>query len=121
VELNDSNTTFAAVKSLIEKFIQDRDWKKFHTPRNLAESICIESAELLEIFQWTTADEAKSMVKDAAELKKIQEELADILIYCISMLNATGTDIVKALLNKIRKNETKYPSEVFKGTYSKMG
>ena len=120
MELDDSSTTFATVKSLIEKFIQDRDWKRFHTPRNLAESISIESAELLEIFQWITTDEAHLM-KNAANFERLQEELADILIYCISMFNAIGTDIVKALVDKIQKNETKYPSEVSKGTYSKMG
>jgi dCTP diphosphatase len=119
MELDDSNTTFAAVKTLVEKFVQDRDWKKFHTPRNLAESICIESAELLEIFQWTATDETHLM-KDAFNLERLQEELADILIYCVSMFNAMGTDIVKALVGKIQKNETKYPSEVFKETYSKM-
>ena len=75
MELDISNTTFAAVKSLVEKFIQDRDWKSFHTPRNIAESICIESTELLEVFQWTTTDETHIM-RDAANLERLQEELA---------------------------------------------
>ena len=103
MELDDSNTTFATVKSLIEKFIQYRDWRKFHTPRNLAESISIESAELLEIFQWTTADEAQKTVKDTNELTRLRGKAADVIIYCLSLSNATGIDIVKALVDKIRK------------------
>jgi len=119
MELDDSNTTFKTVKSLIEKFIQDRDWKKFHTPRNLAESISIESAELLEIFQWTTNDEDWSVMQDESKLK-MQEELADILIYCFSLSNAAGIDIVQSLLSKIKRNEAKYPTELYKGTSKKL-
>lgn len=89
----------------VRKFSSDRDWEQFHTPENVAKSICIEAAELLECFQWNN-DYNKN---------KVEEELADVLCYCINMADAIGVDLEEIILNKMAKNEVKYPVEKAKG------
>ena len=89
----------------LKKFQTEREWKKFHTPENLAKSISIEAAELLEHFQW-----GKEIDVDGVE-----EELADVLIYCIYMADAMDFDIKEIILDKIKKNAVKYPVDKSKG------
>ncbi len=93
----------------IIKFRDDRDWKKFHTPENLAKSISIESAELLECFQWN-----KNFNK-----KEVNEELADILIYCIYLVDALEINIEDIINDKIELNSKKYPLDKSKGSSKK--
>ncbi|AEP36757.1 nucleotide pyrophosphohydrolase [Taylorella asinigenitalis] len=88
------------VLKAIDNFNSKRDWKKFHSPENLAKSISIEAAELLEIFQWN------SKVIDEEHLK---EELADVLIYCLDMALSLNIDPEKIILDKLNKNSIKYP------------
>jgi dCTP diphosphatase len=97
------------IKRII-KFRDDRDWKQFHTPENLAKSIQIEAGELLEEFQW------QSKEKDIDNLKK---ELADILIYCVLLAEHYCLDINEIIRNKIIENETKYPIKKVKGKSKK--
>lgn len=82
------------------KFQKDRDWKKFHTPENLAKSISIEAAELLEHFQWG---------KEYDE-SEVADELADVLIYSLYMVDAFGFDLKEIIYNKMEKNAIKYPA-----------
>jgi len=83
----------------ILKFRDDRNWKQFHTPENLAKSISIESAELLENFQW-----GKDFDRD-----NVLDELADVMNYCILMADSLDADIIEIINNKINKNDEKYP------------
>ena len=93
----------------IIKFQTERDWKKFHTPENLAKSISIEAAELLEHFQWG---------KEYDE-EKVADELADVLIYCMYMADAMDFDIKEIIQNKIKKNAIKYPVDKARGNAKK--
>ena len=93
----------------IRKFNKDRDWEQFHTPENLAKSIAIEAGELLECFQWSPEFDRQA----------VQEELADVMSYCIDMADALGVDLEEILLDKIAKNEAKYPVEKSKGNSKK--
>lgn len=88
------------------KFRDERNWKQFHNPKDLAISICLEAAELLETFQWSGADTQCDEKKD-----KIREELADVLNYCILMADACGLDMDEIVQDKIKKNAQKYPVE----------
>ena len=88
------------------KFRDDRNWKQFHNPKDLAISISLEAAELLEVFQWSAADTVCEDKKD-----KIREELADVLNYCILMADACDLDMDEIVVEKIRKNNEKYPVE----------
>ena len=96
--------------SRIIKFSEDRDWDQFHSPANLAKSISIEAGELLECFQW---DENKY------DLRKVREELADVIIYCVDMLDKLGLDADEIVNAKMDQNEDKYPVEKAKGTATK--
>ena len=97
------------LKSEIIKFQKERDWKKFHTPENLAKSISIEAAELLEHFQWGKE----------YNLNEVADELADVLNYCILMVDALDLDIKEIVLNKIEKNAIKYPVDKARGNSKK--
>lgn len=98
----------------ILKFRNDRNWKQFHTPKDLAISISLESAELLEIFQWSGKDLVCKKKKE-----QISEELADIMIYCILMAEACKLDIDEIIKNKIAINNKKYPVSKSKGNAKK--
>lgn len=100
---------FSDVKREVVQFTEDRNWDQFHTPENLAKSISIEAAELLECFQWNSDYD-----KDA-----VTEELADVMNYCILMADKIGVDIEEAIINKIRKNAEKYPVEKSYGSSKK--
>lgn len=96
------------------KFRDDRDWRQFHTPKDLVISMNLEAAELLEIFQWSGAD-----LECQAKLDSIREELADVLSYCILMADVCGLDLDKIMNEKITKNEAKYPVEKARGNATK--
>lgn len=94
----------------IRKFSDDRDWNQFHTPANLAKSISIESNELLECFQWSDKD---------YNLDAVKEELADVLVYCVNMLDTLQLDADEIINKKLDQNERKYPIEKSKGNSKK--
>ncbi len=94
----------------IRKFTEDRDWDQFHSPENLAKSIVIEAAELLECFQWDN---------DAFDEEHVKEELADVLIYCQNMLDKLALDVDEIVNRKMERNEAKYPVEKARGNAGK--
>ncbi len=96
------------------QFRDDRDWKQFHNPKDLAISISLEAAELLEIFQWSGSD-----VSDEGKTEKIKEELADVINYCILMADRCGLDLDEIVQEKVRKNSEKYPVEKARGKSDK--
>lgn len=98
----------------ILKFRDDRNWKQFHNPKDLAISISLESAELLEIFQWSADDTAC-----ADKLDKIKEELADVVNYCVLMADACGINLDEIVRDKIKRNSEKYPVEKAFGSKEK--
>lgn len=100
------------MEELIRKillFRDQRDWKQFHTPENLAKSISIEAAELLENFQWD----------NDFDKNKVTEELADVMMYCILMADSIDVDILKIIEDKLNKNSLKYPVDKSKGNSKK--
>ena len=98
------------------KFRDDRNWRQFHNPKDLALSISLEAAELLEVFQWSGADTVCESKKD-----KIKEELADVLNYCILMADVCGLDMDEIVQEKIKRNNEKYPVEKAKDSAKKYG
>ena len=98
----------------ILKFRDDRDWKQFHNPKDLAISISLEAAELLEVFQWSGENTGIEGKED-----KIREELADVINYCVLMADACGLDIDEIVQEKIKVNNQKYPVEKAKGKSDK--
>ena len=98
----------------IIQFRDERDWLQFHTPKDLAISISLEAAELLELFQWSGTD-----LRCPRQDDRVREELADILSYCILMADRYGFDLDEILLEKLKKNEEKYPAELVRGSKEK--
>lgn len=98
----------------VQKFRDDRNWKQFHNPKDLALSISLEAAELLEVFQWSGSDTVCE-----SKIDKIKEELADVLVYCIHMADACGLDMDEIIQEKMKKNNEKYPVEKAKDTAKK--
>ena len=97
------------------QFRDDRNWRQFHTPKDLAISMNLEAAELLEIFQWSGSDTDCS----DEQLTKLRDELADVLSYCILMADVCGLDLDEIMNAKVTKNEAKYPVEKARGNAAK--
>lgn len=96
-------------------FRDARDWRQFHTPKDLAISMSLEASELLEVFQWSGSD----VTCDETKLSKVREELADVLSYCILMADVCGLDLDEIMNAKVDKNEAKYPVEKSRGSAAK--
>ena len=94
----------------IRKFTEDQDWDQFHSPSNLAKSIVIEAAELLECFQWSDEE---------YDLQHVKEELADVMVYCQKLLDKLGLDADEIINMKMTQNEAKYPVDKAKGKSDK--
>lgn len=105
--------TQETIKQVLQ-FRDDRNWKQFHNPKDLAISISLEAAELLEIFQWSADD-----VWCSEKIARIREELADVVNYSILMADACGLDLDEIVQEKIRKNAEKYPVEKSYGSKEK--
>jgi NTP pyrophosphatase (non-canonical NTP hydrolase) len=101
----------------IRQFRDERDWKQFHDPKNLAMSIAIEAAEIMEHFQWVDRD--KSLQHAAESREEIADEIADVAIYLIELADVTGIDLQTAILAKLKKNAVKYPVEKSRGSITK--
>lgn len=90
-------------------FAAERDWEPFHTPRNLMLALTGEVGELAELFQWKTDAEAAAMADDAAAFERLQEELADVMMYLVRLADVCQVDLDRALRDKLGKNARKYP------------
>ena len=112
--MSDNQISIEELKSTVEKFVNERDWEKFHSPKNLSMSISIEASELMELFQWLTFKESKEKMKEGKLRKNAIDEIADVMIYAISFCNRNNIDISDAIVQKMKKNEKKYPANEFK-------
>lgn len=115
--MSDAETTVAQLRELVEQFVTQRDWRQFHTPKNLAMALAIEAAELMEHFQWLTPEQSRALADQPAPLSEVADELADVLCYVLAMANELGLDLSAAIRQKMVKNEQKYPAEEYRGRY----
>lgn len=115
-ERSDGATTVGDLRAAVAAFVAERDWEQYHTPKNLAMSIAIEAAEIMEHFQWYGLEEsAARLAQDDAERAEVADELADVLIYCLSFANATGIDLSAAVLAKLERNQGRFPAARVRG------
>jgi len=108
------------LKSLTERIVafrDERDWKQFHNPKDLALSLSLEAAEVLELYQWKTGDGIDAVARDRKG--QLADELADVLYYTLLMAHDAGIDLEPALIDKLRRNAEKYPVEKAKGSSKK--
>lgn len=115
--MRDETSTISDLKQLVRDFVDERNWQPFHDAKNLAASIAIEAAELMEHFQWLRSDELNRVQADASQMQAIREETADIAAYLLSFADRMGIDLAAALEDKMRKNALKYPVEQFRGKF----
>lgn len=116
---HDADTSVAALREAVAKFVDERDWRQFHTPKNLAMSLAIEAAELMEHFQWLTPEQSRAVAGDAGKLHDVGEELADVLCYAFALANELQLDISDCVRRKLIRNAEKYPADEFRGRYGR--
>lgn len=105
----DNKTLISELKSEVKEFVRSRDWTKQHNAKNLALSISIEAAELLEHFQWDNQKDVDSQLLDANKKNAVSAELADVIIYCLSFANHNDIDISEAIRRKMEINHDRFP------------
>ena len=115
--MSDKQTTIQEIRSLIDSFADERDWQQFHSPKNLSMSISIEAAELMELFQWLSLEEAKKVMESGKSRENAIDEIADVLIYAFAFCIRNNIDISDAIRQKMKKNIKKYPKDKYKGRF----
>lgn len=116
--MKDKSTTIRELRNLVAEFTRERDWEQFHDPKNLAMSIAIEAAELMEHFQWDRNEQIPAILEDPGRRREIEEELADVICYCLSLANNLEIDLSEAVERKVLKNAEKYPPGEYRGRHS---
>ncbi len=111
----DASVTIEQLRQAVQAFVDERDWRKFHTPKNLAMSLAIEAAEVMEHFQWLDVGESIAYAQDEPRRTEVAEEIADVCCYLLSLVNALDIDLSAAVLAKLVKNAQKYPAAEFRG------
>lgn len=116
---NDENTTLGALKTEVLAFARAREWEQFHSPKNLSMAIAAEAAELMEPLLWATPEESRAIVRRPEKRGPLQDELADIVIYCLQFANQADIDLASAIAAKMARNAEKYPVEKARGRSDK--
>lgn len=118
--MDDGQTTIAEIRAAVGCFVQERAWEKYHTPKNLAMSVAIEAAELMEHFQWLTPEEAQQAVQDPQELAAVAAEIADVAAYLFALCNVLKVDLSTAVREKLERNRQRFPVERCYGEYRRQ-
>ncbi|NVM18351.1 MAG: nucleotide pyrophosphohydrolase [Candidatus Lokiarchaeota archaeon] len=117
---DDDNTSVSFFKKEVQKFVRERNWTKFHTPKNLIQALSIEVSELSEIFLFKDIS-IETIKNDMSLLENISDEIADVFIYLVSLVNSINLDLTSAFIKKMEKNKDKYSLEEFNnGSYQKL-
>ena len=111
----DDATTVKELREIVRQFVAERDWKQFHSPKNLSMALAIEAGELMEHFQWISPEKSRNL--DNVAKLEAAEELADVLCYALAIANEMDIDLASTLQAKMVKNRAKYPAEEFRGRY----
>jgi len=106
-----------ALRDTLRKFVAERDWDQFHSPKNLAMALSVEAAELVEHFQWLTEAQSRSLAPE--KLAEVRDEMADVLVYLVRLADKLDVDLLDAASKKIEKNALKYPAAQVRGSMKK--
>ena len=105
------------LRDTLRKFVAERDWDKFHSPKNLAMALSVEASELMEHFQWLTEDESRRLPPE--KFNAVRDEMADVLVYLVRLADKLDVDLLEAAARKIEKNALKYPAAKVRGSMKK--
>lgn len=109
--------SLASLRDSLRRFADERDWDRFHSPKNLAMALSVETAELMEHFQWLSATEAQHLTPE--KLQKVRHEMADVLLYLVRLADKLDVDLLSACSEKLDLNARKYPVEKARGSSKK--
>jgi NTP pyrophosphatase (non-canonical NTP hydrolase) len=115
--MSDQTTSVRELRELVRQFVDQRNWQKFHAPKNLSMALAIEAAELMEHFQWLEVADSRKLSADPDKLNAVGEELADVLCYALAIANELELDVTEIMQRKMVKNREKYPVEDYRGRY----
>ena len=115
--MSDATDSLAALKQTMQAFVDERQWRPFHDPKNLSMAIATEAAELMEHFRWLTNEQSRAIAGSEADMQGVRDELADIMCFVLSFANSLNIDISSAIRSKLVKNAGKYPVEKFQGRF----
>ncbi len=115
--MTDYETTIAALKEIVRQFAAEREWERFHSPKNLSMCLAVEAAELMEHFMWVDSEASRDVVNDPRQLAEVADEIADVGCLLLNMSLTLKLDLSEAIRNKIAKNAVKYPVEKYRGRY----
>jgi dCTP diphosphatase len=108
----------SALQQKVDQFAKERDWEKFHTPKNLSMALAVEASELMEIFQWRDGQEDVSSLSEKTR-EAISHEVADVFIYLLRLCSVAGIDLLAAAETKLEQNAQKYPADLVRGKSNK--
>ena len=117
--LSDSTTTLDELKRLIQEFVDEREWGKYHNSKDIALAINVEAGELLELFEWVREHEITRLLDNPDKRQRLGEELADIMILCLNLASVVGFDMAGTIESKLEMNRRKYPVDLVRGDYRK--
>lgn len=117
--MNDSATTVRELRELVARFVAEREWQRYHDPKNLSMALAIEAGELMEHFQWARSDELAPLVADPGLRAAIRDELADVMCFALALANVLDLDLAAAIETKMASNVAKYPAAEYRGRYTK--
>jgi NTP pyrophosphatase (non-canonical NTP hydrolase) len=115
----DATTTLADLKEAHRRFVAEREWEPFHSPKNLVMALAAEAAELLEHFLWVDNAAARQLVQEPAKRKAVADELADVTGCLLALCNELDIDLSDAVADKMARNAVKYPAEQYRGKWGK--
>lgn len=117
--MTDETATVGALRERVLAFAREREWEQFHSPKNLSMALAAEAGELMEHFLWAESRDSAAPLADPKKRQKIEDELADVVIYALEFANIGGIDLAKAIEAKLAQNAAKYPVEKARGNSAK--
>src|SRR5262245_61025131 len=114
----DAATTLAELKDVVRRFVDEREWQPYHSPKNLSMGLAIEAAELMEHFLWVDCAASHEVAKEPGKREQVADELGDVFCHLLNLSMALDIDLSEALRAKMVKNAVKYPAEKYRGRYT---
>lgn len=115
--MSDATDSLASLKQAMQIFVDERQWRPFHDPKNLSMAIATEAAELMEHFRWLTNEQSQAIATSESDMQAVRDELADVMCFVLSFANSLNIDIASSIRSKLVKNAEKYPAEKFQGRF----
>ncbi len=115
--MTDRETAVAELREVVARFVREREWEQFHSPKNLAMALAVEAGELMEHFLWIDTEASRQVVADPARLEAVADEMADVACLLLSLCNSLGVDLSSSIERKMARNILKYPADKCRGRF----